>query len=60
MGKMIFVNLPVTGLKRSVAFHQAVGAPTRLMISTAIRVHEDFVRSYIAPCAAIHEGDERP
>jgi uncharacterized protein len=27
MSKMIFVNLPVTDLKRSMAFYEAVGAP---------------------------------
>ncbi len=27
MGKMIFVNLPVSDLKRSMAFYEAVGAP---------------------------------
>ena len=33
MAKMIFVNLPVTDLPRSVAFYEAVGAPKNPMFS---------------------------
>ena len=33
MSKMIFVNLPVTDLPRSVAFYEAVGATKNTMFS---------------------------
>lgn len=33
MSKMIFVNLPVTDLKRSMAFYEAVGAPNNPQFS---------------------------
>ena len=36
MGKMIFVNLPVTDLKRSMAFYEAVGATNNPQFTDAM------------------------
>ena len=42
MSKMIFVNLPVTDLKRSMAFYEAVGAPNNPQFTDETTACMDF------------------